>query len=289
MPDWDVVIIGGGAAGLRAGAAAAGAGLSCLVIDRMGGGGELMNLGVLHDLQEVLTGPELMARLLDGAVGAGAELAVAEVTAVQPSAGGWQVVTDDGVHLARAVVLAVGLAPGTLGLDEEAAFEGRGLSHCAACDGPLYAGQPVVVAGGGRWAVQEARELVGVASEVTLVTHGDPVPDVDGVVVVSGRIVGLHGSGGLDFVTVETGDTPRRLPARAVFVQTGRRPALAFLPDAVARDRDGRVITDAALASTLPGLFAIGDCRGGGARTLAAAMADGSGLAWRDVPRQPGA
>src|SRR5487761_2258937 len=104
MPDWDIVVIGGGAAGLSAAAAAAGAGLSCLIIDRMGGGGELMNLGPLLDLDEQLTGPDLAGRLLEEATAAGAELGVAEVTGLAPEGTFWRVTTDDATHTARAVI-----------------------------------------------------------------------------------------------------------------------------------------------------------------------------------------
>ena len=157
MANWDIVIIGGGATGLSAAGAASG---KTLVIDRMGGGGELMNLGPLHDLDTGETGPDLFARLLEQATDAGAELAIAEVTGLTQTDTGWRIETDDEIHEAKAVILATGLTAGTLGLESETDFEGRGLSHCAACDGPLYVGQPVVVAGASRWAIAEARELV---------------------------------------------------------------------------------------------------------------------------------
>ena len=277
MPDWDVVIIGGGAAGLTAAATVAGAGRSCLVIDRMGGGGELMNLGPLQDLEEDLTGPDLMARLLDAAITAGAEPGITAVTALTPDPTGWRIGTDDENHTARAVILAIGLAPGTLGLDSETAFDGQGLSHCAACDGPLYRGEPVVIAGAGRWAQQEARDLATIASHVTLVTQGEPAPAVECVAVIQGSIAALHGSPGLDAITIHTEATgePQRLPTNIVFVQTGRRPAADFAPATLARDPDGRLITDAALRCNLPGLFAVGDCRSGSPRTLAGAMDEG--------------
>src|SRR3954469_2589298 len=197
MADWDVVVIGGGAAGLSAGAYAATAGLSCLVIDRMGGGGELMNLGLLHDLDESPSGPDVAARLLEAAMAAGAELGIAEVTGLRREGDRWHLATDDEAHTGRAVILAVGLAPGTLGLSNEAAYEGRGLSHCAACDGPLYAGQAVVVAGADRWARQEALDLAGIASDVTLVTHGEHAPPLGNVTVLGARITALAGGGGL--------------------------------------------------------------------------------------------
>jgi len=278
MADWDVVVIGGGAAGLTAAAAVACTGLSCLVIDRAGGGSELMNLGPLHDCDEALTGPDLAARLLEEAMIAGAELDIGEVTGLVPDAAGWRVSTDNGPHAALTVILATGLAPGTLGLDGESDFEGRGLSHCATCDGPLYRDQPVVVAGADRWAQQEARDLTAIASAVTLVSQQyDPPSGAEAFAVLRGRIVALEGESGLEAVLVQLDDSsaPMRLPARVVFVQTARRPALAFAPETLARDATGRVIADVNLQTNLPGLFVAGDVRAGASRTLAAAMADG--------------
>lgn len=278
MADWDVVVIGGGPAGLAAAAAAAGAGLSCLVIDRMGGGGELMNLGPLREFDEMPTGPDLAALLLEQTVSAGAELAIGEVTGLTPEGIRWRVSSEQESHNARAVILAIGLAPGKLGLDGEDGFEGRGLSHCAACDGPLYRGQPVVVAGSGRWARQEADDLAAAGSEVALITHDDASPaDAAAFAVIRGHIIGLEAASGLEAVLVQPsgGAASRRLPARAVFVQTGRRPALDFAPEILTRDEQGRVVTDLALQTNLPRLFAAGDARAGAPRTLAAAMAEG--------------
>lgn len=279
MADWDVVVIGGGAAGLSAAAAVAEAGRACLVIDRMGGGGTLMNLGPLQDVAGSSSGPELAARLLEEAVAAGAELNVAEVTGLIRAGDIWRISTDDEAHTARAVILAVGLAPGTLGLPDEARFEGQGLSHCAACDGPLYAGQPVVVAGTDQWAVAEARELAA-ASAVFLVTQGAPSPKLEGVTVLPGRIIALDGTTGLEAVAVQLeGGAVVRQPAGAVFVQSGRRPGLGFAREDVRRDAEGRLITDDRLGCGLPGLFAAGDARAGAPRALASAMADGRAAA----------
>jgi thioredoxin reductase (NADPH) len=278
MAIWDVVVIGGGAAGLCAAAAAARTGMSCLVIDRMGGGGELMNLGTLHDLNEPLNGPDLAARLLEDATAAGAELEIGEATGLARDAAGWRVSIDNDLRDARAVILAIGLAPGTLGLDDEDTFQGRGLSHCAACDGPLFRGQPVVVAGAGRWAVEEARELAAIASAVALVTQGAAEPPAyDGFAVFAGRIIALEGAPGLEAVIVapDDGTATRRLAAQAVFVQTGRRPALRFAREALACGPDGRLVTNDQLQCSMPGLFAAGDARAGADRTLAHAMANG--------------
>jgi thioredoxin reductase (NADPH) len=278
MAVWDVLTIGGGTAGLSAAGAAAAMNLSCLVIDRMGGGGELMNLGSLHNFDEALTGPDLAARLLDDAATAGAELEIGEVSHLAREGSGWHIFTDSAAHEARAIILAVGLAPGALALDNEETYEGRGLSHCAACDGPLYRGLPVVVAGSDRWAVQEARDLAGFGCRVTLVTQGAGEPKAaDGIVVVPGRIIALDGAPVLEAVIVVPRDSiePLRLSAQAVFVQTDRRPALGFLRPASARDPGGRLMANTDLQCDMSGLFVAGDARAGSDRTLASAMEDG--------------
>jgi len=277
MASWDVAVIGGGAAGLSAAAAAAQSGRSCVIIDRMGGGGELMNVGLLHGMPEGVAGPDLAGRLLEEAVVAGAELAIAEVVALVRAGGRWLVSTSDGDHHAHSVILAIGLAPGTLGIPDETDWQARGLSHCAACDGPLYRGLPVVVAGAGRWAEQEARELAAVASSVTLVTQGTAKPSPDGFAVLDGRILTLQGTTGLEAVIVQPtgGGAVERIPTQAVFVQTGRRPDTGFAPADLARDVEGRLITDATGRTNLPGLFAIGDACAAAHRTLHAAIEDG--------------
>jgi thioredoxin reductase (NADPH) len=277
MADWEVVIVGGGPAGLSAGAATAKAGLSTLIIDRMGGGGELMNLGTLLDMKEDITGPDLAARLLDEAATAGAELVVAEVTDIKPDGEFWQIQTDQDHHRARAVLIAVGRAPGTLGLPNEDRFEGRGLSHCGACDGPLFRGQPVVVAGNDRWARHEARELVGTASTVTLVGPGVVQYPDDGVIAISGNIIALEGEDALIAVRVQPddGSPPVRLPTEAVFVQANRRPDLSFVTEYLARDHDGFIVREPMGQCNLRGLFATGDVCSERVRRAASAIPSG--------------
>lgn len=258
--DWDVVVIGAGVAGVAAAKAAAKAGASVVVIDRMGPGGVLMNLPELHGVEGAPAGMDYVSGLFDQATEAGAELVIAEVSAVSPTL---EVTTDDEAHQGRAVVLAVGLGNGRLGLDGEDGFEGMGLSHCAACDGPLYRGQRVVVAGHDHWAVQEALDLAPLVEQVTLVTQGGAVEAADAaalaalgnVTVLPGRVTALLGEGGLDGVAVD--GTP--LPARAIFVQWGRVAPLHIMGDASA-----------------PGVFLAGDCVPGAVETVAAAEAAGA-------------
>ena len=182
--------------------------------------------------------------------------------------------TDGEKHTGRAIVVATGLNKGKLGLPNEEEYEGRGISHCAHCDAPLYAGLPVIVAGAGGWADLEARELVGVASEITMIDArpGDALADVQRM---EGRIVGLDGSNGLQSVTVETAGQRKTIPTSAVFVYVGQSPAAEFLPDSLARDASGHIVVDAEGRTSMPTVFAVGDVRAGARYYLSDAIADG--------------
>ncbi len=268
----DVVIIGAGPAGLAAAAVVARAGLSCVAIDRMGPGGQLMNLGALHgmpDLEPGAMGPDLLASLAEKAMDAGAELAVDDVARVVPGEG-FLVEALEASYAATAVIVATGLTPGTTKLPEEGRYEGLGLSHCASCDGPLYQAQPVVVAGDDLWSVTEAIELAAFASRVTLVSAGPvaappellaALATLSNVQHVHGRIVMLEGDASLEAVLVEAPAGQQRFPARGLFLYAGREPALSAIAEVV---------------PLTPGIYFAGDVRLDRDGNLVEAIANGS-------------
>ncbi len=285
---FEVVVIGCGPAGLAAATAAAEAGASVLALDRMGPGGQLMNLGPVRHYPEMAageTGPDLVARLAEAAMAAGAELGFGEVVSITPAAPGagpWTVATEDESFVGQSLVLATGLGKGTTGLADEAGFEGQGLSHCAHCDGPLYQGQTVVVAGAGEWALHEASDLAAVAGRVALVVPRHSAEDVRGafaghgaVEVIGGEIAALVGSDGLEEVHVTHTDGTHVVAARALFVYDGRRPSVGPFAGLVARGEDGGVVADAEGATSVPGLFAAGNVRAGARERIGEAIADG--------------
>jgi len=277
-PAYDLVVVGAGPAGLTAAAEAARAGLKVYCLDKLAPGGVLINLGELHDFDEPWNGPDMASRLTDDAAVAGVEIGFGEVTSLSGN-GPWTVETEDGSkHTTRAVVVATGLSKGHLGVPDEDAYEGRGISHCAHCDAPLYAGLPVIVAGAGGWADYEAQELVGVASEIIMVGP-EPAVSPSKVRHMQGRIVGLEGNDGLQAVTVETAGERKSVPASAVFVYLDQRPAVDFLPAAVTRDASGHVVVDGAGRTSIPSLFAAGDVRSGARYYLSEAIADGQRVA----------
>jgi thioredoxin reductase (NADPH) len=275
---YDVIVIGAGAAGLTAATEAARAGLKVLCLDKLAPGGVLINLGQLHDFEESLDGAQMASRLTDDAVVAGVEIGFGEVSAISGNSP-WTVETADGErHSGRALVAATGMSKGKLGVADEERFEGRGLSHCAVCDGPLYAGQPVVVAGAAGWAPHEAEALVGIAGEITVL--GTPTVELPAEIkIMDGRIVGLEGADGLQAVLVESDGARKAVPANAVFVYVGQSPAAEFLPESLARDAAGHIVVDDEGRTSVPLVFAAGDVRAGTRQYLADAIADGQRVA----------
>ena len=277
-PSYDVIVIGAGPAGLTAATEAARAGLKALCLDKLAPGGEIMNLGEIHDFDEIFDGTTMASRLTDDAVVAGVEIGFGEVSAISGS-GPFEIETTDGErHSARSLVVATGMNKGKLGVPGEDEYEGRGLSHCANCDGPLYAGQPVIVAGATGWAPYEAKVLVGIAGDITML--GAPEGDVpEGVTSLPGKIVGLEGSNGLEAVTIESNGQRNRVSTNAVFVFVGRSPAAEFVPDSLARDATGHIVVDEQGQTDQPLVFAAGDVRSGSKEYLANAIADGQRVA----------
>lgn len=285
-PSFDVIVIGAGPAGLTAATEAARAGLKSLCLDKLAPGGELINLGTLYEFDELFTGVQMGSILTDDAVVAGVEIGFGEVVSVSGS-GPFEVTTAEGdKHVGRALVIAAGLTKGKLGVPGEEQFEGRGLSHCAHCDGPLYAGQSVIIAPprAWPWTYTEASALVGIVGDITVLgdmtalggTPPDPLPDVT---IVDGRIVALEGKDGLETVTIEAGGQRNTVPANAVFAYAGRTPAAEFMPDSLARDASRHIVVDGQGQTSLPLVYAAGDVRSGTKDFLKNAIADGQKVA----------
>jgi thioredoxin reductase (NADPH) len=272
MTDWDVAVVGAGIAGLTAAVTVRRHGLRVVAYDQLAPGGQLINIGEVTDypgLPEKTTGPDLAGALLEAAMTAGVEIGYGEVTALAagPPA---TLETAEGAQTAGAVVVATGLTPGRLDLPGAQEWAGRGLSECASCDGPLFAGQRVAVVGDDEWAAQEAIELAGLAAHVTVLVPGRPrwspgrAERLAGNVEVrtDAPVTALAGGAALTGVVLADGT---EVAATGVFAATGRTPRSALLPG----------------GADTPGVFAAGDVRDGSAPYLVAAAADGlrAGLA----------
>ena len=286
----DVVVIGGGITGLHAAMTVAEDGWRVRLVDAMGGGGQLLNLGPLASYPSGASkddsGPDLAGQLLEQAMEGGVELSFGSVSRLTDTTP-FRVDTDAGELLARVVVIATGQSAGQLGLPGETDLVGRGISHCASCDGPLFANKAVCVVGDGEWAVDEALHLAEYASRVTLIVPsaalrcGRRRPGLLGAtekieIVLDAVPTALTSRDGLlQSVAVEGVGGGRTIPTDGLFPITGWRPNTEFVPDTVACRLDGNLAVDRFGATTLPNLFAAGDVTRSSPGTLLEAAAAG--------------
>jgi thioredoxin reductase (NADPH) len=293
VPDGcEIAVAGGGPAGLTAALFAARHGRSTILFDPLGLGGAILNTERVEDFPgfpEGLAGFELGPRLQEQAVAAGVSFELGEVRRVEPRSGGWAVIVDSGEIAAGTLIVATGSRPRKLGLPRENELEGKGLSHCASCDGPLYRGKLVVMVGGGDAALLEAIELVGHDVRVVVVdadetlsaqqTYASRVSESPHVEIRSHSVVEeILGDSRVDGVRVRnlaTGESSI-LPAEGVFVHVGRLPNTELLEGVVTLDEGGHVPTDILMRTELPGLFAAGDIRAGAAGQAISAAGDGA-------------
>lgn len=288
----DVVIIGAGVAGLTAAAVAARHGLAVTVVESLGAGGQVMNVETIHNFPgfaQGVSGYELGPLLQEQAEAAGAEFALDTVQALEID-GRDRLVRCAGQTLrSRAVIVAAGSSKRHLGVPGEERLQGRGVSHCASCDGPLFGGRKVCVVGGGDSALDEALALAPHASEVAIVHRGsafkaqqcliDQVSAAPNVELVFDTVVEEILGG-----DVVTGVILRRVGAAqpssracdGVFVYVGLEPNTAFLGSLIGLDGGGHIETDLQMRSSLDGVFAAGDIRAGSVAHLASCAGDGA-------------
>ena len=219
--------------------------------------------------------PELHEAGVAQALSLGVELVEGEVVSIGYDGESFTVKTAQGGELAaRAVVLATGItrrAPKLAGLAE---LEGRGVSYCAVCDGFFYRGKRVCVLGSGDYAAHEAAELLPLAATVTILTNGE-TPDFDapeGVLTDERPLAALEGEGRLERVRFEDGG---ELEADGLFIALGTAGSAALARTLGAVVEGDNISVDADMATTLPGLFAAGDCTGG-LLQVAKAASDGA-------------
>ena len=290
--EFDIVVIGSGIAGLTAGLTAARLARSTLVVTGDALGGQLLNIEKIDGypgFPEGVPGYDLCPIGQEQATAAGAEFTMAAVTKLERSGDAWTVVTPTESVAARAVILATGTRLRDLGLANESTLQGKGVSQCASCDAPLLGDRPVVVAGGGDSALQEALTLGEHCSSVTIVHHGPAftaqaayrslVEANSKITAVAeseiAEILGEEAVTGVRVRHTATGETSE-LDCEAVFVFVGLQPNTAFLDDGSVLDDAGYIVTDTAMRTQLPGLFAAGTVRAGNACRAAAAAGDGA-------------
>ena len=288
---YDIVIVGAGPAGLTAALYARRMGKTVLVLEKSTFGGQITFSPKVENYPGTMqmSGNEFADRLVEQVLAQGADIEMETVTAVEDRGAAKLVITEEGSHECRSVIIATGVRHRQLGLPCENEFVGAGISYCAVCDGAFYKGQHVAVIGGGNSALQEAILLAETCSKVTIVqnlpflTGEQSLQDVlatrKNIEVILGTVVtGLAGESeltGLELRKEESGETST-LSVDGMFVAIGLEPVNEAFQNVAALDERGYFDTDEACVTKTPGVFVAGDCRRKGVRQITTAIADGA-------------
>ena len=289
---YDVIIVGGGPAGLCAAMYAGRGMLKALTIERGAPGGELLNTDLIEDYIgfESIKGWDLAQKMSEHARKFGAAIVTDTVERVRKAEDGWfDVATSRGmVYRAPAVILTAGGTPVKLGVPGEQEYAAKGVSYCAVCDGAFFKGEVLAVVGGGDTAVEEADYLTRYASKVYIVHRRDQLraskilqqrafanPKIE--VIWNKRVVEIKGTGqGVDHLLLADTitDDHVRLRVGGVFIFIGFKPNTGVIEGHVKHDAAGYLITDEKMMTSLPGLFAAGDVRSQVTRQITTAVGD---------------
>ena len=289
---YDMIIIGGGPGGYTAALYGARAGLKVLVIEKLSAGGQMALSPMIDNypgFDAGIDGFSLGEKMLTGAQRFGAESLLAEVTELLLNAPIKTVRTTEGDFEAPVVIIATGADPRNLGLPGEQALVGRGISHCAACDGMFYRGKTVVVVGGGNTAAADALQLSRICEKVIVVHRRDTLratkvyhqpllnaPNVEfqwnstvSELIQNGRLTGVKVQ---NLISGEEAE----IPCDGLFVSIGRQPNSGLVQGQLELDEAGYIAADESTATSLPGVFAVGDVRTKTVRQIVTAAADGA-------------
>ena len=286
----DVLVVGGGIAGLTAARFLALRGYGVAVADELCGGGRLMNIGAVSawpDVNGSLSGPDLAGRCIESALDAGVDMLPTRIVGIEREVS-WRAESIEGDRLeATVVILATGTIPDLALAPGSTEFAGRGFSECASCDGPLFTGQRVAATGTSPWLASEVEHLAELAAHVTVASSGsgdgweasaDRLATLANVDVIAGRVSCLVGGvEGLESILLESPDAAvQRIAARALFLCDGAMACVpSQMPGGVLYGPSGRIRTVDGVTTDLPGLFVAGDVREGSRPYLLCAAADG--------------
>lgn len=259
----DVLIIGYGPAGISASLYALRAGLSVTLVGKDGGALEKAHaIQNYYGLERPLTGAELFQVGKKQALDLGAEIVDDELTDLMFNGTDFQAQGLKGEYHGKTCIMATGSARKKQPLAGMAEMEGHGVSYCAVCDAFFYRGKNVAVLGSGEYALHEASELLQVVQGVTLLTNGAPLtasfPDT--IKVENRKLAGLVGEGSFKGVRFDDGSESS---FDGLFVAMGSANATDLALKAGAAFENGKLVLDADLQTTVPGLYAAGDCTGG--------------------------
>jgi thioredoxin reductase (NADPH) len=290
--DYQLIILGGGPAGLTAGIYAARNKLRALLIEKAMIGGLAVYADLIENypgFPEGIGGLELGELMLKQAQKFGLQTLTAEVTALEVQDQSKIVKTSEGELTARAVIIALGSERINLNVPGEKEFVGRGVSYCATCDAAFFQNQPVAVVGGGNSAVSEAIHLAKFASRVNIIhrrnqLRATPVfadkarsePKIN--FILNKTVEAVEGQATVEQLRLNDVATGQKstLPVAGVFVAIGQRPNTDLVKGLIPLDATGYIVTNEKMETGLPGILAAGDIRSNSIRQTISAAGDGA-------------
>lgn len=289
--EYDLVIIGGGPAGLTASIYAARARLNTLILEKSAPGGQILVTDWLENypgFPEGLSGADLVTKMTDQAKRFGVEIETNQVLSMDVTDTVKQLVLNDRTVTCTAVIIATGASPRKLGVPGEEEFYGKGISTCATCDAPFFRNSVVAAIGGGDTAVQESIFLTRFASKVYLIHRRDQLRatrilqeralENDKIEIVWDSVLAsVNGSdAGVESITVKNVKTGEQsdLAVEGCFVWVGITPNTSFVSDAIQVDKGGFIVVNAKMETSVPGVYAAGDVRNTPLRQVATAVGD---------------
>ncbi len=288
--DYDLVIIGGGPAGLTAGLYAARARLNVILIEKIVPGGQVIISDLIENypgFPEGISGPDLVQRMTDQVKRFDLNIENNEVIAIDLSNPVKKITLNDRTITTHTIIIATGASPKKLGVPGEDTFFGKGISSCATCDAPFFKDSVVAAVGGGDTAVQESLFLTKFVKKLYLVHRRDRLRAeaiLQERALASDKIefiwnsvlTGINGLSHVENISVQnvkTGDITE-LSVDGCFIWVGILPNTKFLKDAVKLDEQGFIIADLNMKTSVPGVFTAGDVRNTTLRQISTAVGD---------------
>lgn len=287
----DIVIIGGGPAGLVAALYAGRAELDTLMIEKQFEGGQIVTTNEIENYPGFMdiTGSDLASIMYEHAKKFGGNMEYDEVIDIKIDGDIKKIITNTKTYEAKVVILSMGAKPRKLKIDREDELAGRGISYCAICDGGFYRNKVVAVVGGGDTAVEDALHLSRIAEKVYLIVRKNELTankaaqkklfETENVEIIWNTIVKqLNGNQVLDEIQIENtkNNTSMSLQINGLFVAVGSEPATELVEGIVKLDKKGYIIADESCRTSVDGIFAIGDIRTKAVRQVLTAAADGA-------------
>ena len=293
---YDMIIIGCGPAGMTTAVYARRSGLSVLLLEKAVVGGQV---AMTYEVKNYpgftdITGMELSQKMLEQVEYNGADVIYEEATKIITDGDIKTVKTYQNEYKGKTIVLGLGAKPRKLDLSNEKDYQGKGVSYCAVCDGAFFRNKTVAVVGGGNSAFEDAEYLSNIAQKVYLIHRRDEFKAQDILVnalqkkadgdnqkvefVLNSEVCGLGGEGKLQQIQVKNlvDGSVKSLNVDGLFIAVGRLADTSFLPDEIEIDKFGYIVANEKMETSVPGVYAIGDCIQKQLRQIVTACADGS-------------